>query len=91
MEVGLAGTLLVYAFAARIPVLVVMCLALSGNWGTHYDAVPARYQDVAFWNKFFAVAVLPQMCLWISYTVVIGSLLGEVASAMFGHRAVRAS
>jgi len=88
---SLAGTLLGYAFAARIPVLVVMYLALSGHWGTHYDAVPARYQDIAFWNKFFAVAVLPQMCLWISYTVVMGALLGEVASAMFGHRVSRAS
>jgi len=86
---SLAGTLLVYAFAARIPVLVVMYLALSGHWGTHYDAVPARYQDMALWHKFFDVAILPQMCMWIGYTVIIGSLFGEILSAMFGHRAVR--
>jgi hypothetical protein len=87
---SLAGTLLGYAFAARIPVLVIMYLALSGNWGTHYDAVPSRYQDIALWKKFFDVAFLPQMCLWISYTVIIGSLFGEIVSAMFGRRAVRA-
>lgn len=88
---SLAGTLLVYAISARIPVLVVMYLALSGNWGTHYDAVPARYQDLALWKKFFDVAFLPQMFLWISYTVIIGALFGEIASVMFGRRAVRAS
>jgi hypothetical protein len=36
---ALAKTLLAYAYAARIPVLIVMYLAITGNWGTHYDAV----------------------------------------------------
>ena len=82
----LGHTLLAYAFAARIPVLVVMFLALSGNWGTHYDAVPPRFQEMALWKKFFEAAVLPQMSLWIGYTVVIGSLFGEIAAVLFGRK-----
>ena len=33
-------TLLAYAFAARIPVAVLMLVAMMGNWGTHYDVAP---------------------------------------------------
>ena len=35
--------LIAYAFAARIPVLIVMFFAMRGGWGTHYDAVEARF------------------------------------------------
>jgi hypothetical protein len=83
---SLGSTLLAYAFAARIPVLVVMYLAMSGSWGTHYDAVPARFQNMTLWKKFFDEAFLPQMFLWIGYTVVIGSLFGETVAALFGRR-----
>ncbi len=78
----LGRTLLAYAFAARIPVLVLMFFAMKGHWGTHYDAVQPSYQDMAFWAKFFDTAFLPQMFLWISYTVVIGSLCGAIAGAL---------
>src|SRR5574341_2032112 len=33
----LGRTLIAYGLAARIPVVVVMLLAILGNWGTHYD------------------------------------------------------
>jgi len=36
---SLFKTLLAYAYAARIPVVVLMFFAMKGNWGTHYDAV----------------------------------------------------
>ncbi len=89
---SLGSALLGYAFLARIPVLIVMYLAMKGNWGTHYDSVGPRYQDLAFWHKFFDMAFLPQMFLWIGYTVVFGSLFGAIAGALFGRRssAVRA-
>ena len=32
---ALGRTLLVYAFAARVPVVLVMLAAILGNWGTH--------------------------------------------------------
>jgi hypothetical protein len=85
----LGKTLLAYAFAARIPVLVIMYFAMKGNWGTHYDAVSARYQDLALWKKFFEMAFLPQMFMWITYTVVAGSLFGEIVAALFGRKLPR--
>ena len=88
---SLGSTLLLYAFLARIPVLIVMYLAMKGDWGTHYDAVPTRYQDLALWRKFFATAFLPQMFLWIGYTVVIGSLFGDLVASLFGRKSSTAS
>ena len=83
---SLGRTLLAYAFAARIPVLVVMFLAMSGKWGTHYDAVGPRYENLALWKKFLDTAILPQMFLWIGYTVVVGSLFGDIVGAIFGRK-----
>jgi hypothetical protein len=83
---ALGSALLAYAFAARIPVLVVMFFALRGNggqgWGTHYDALPARYAQATFATKFLNEAVLPQMCVWIGYTVIVGALFGTIAVAI---------
>jgi len=79
----LAKVLLAYGYAARIPVLIVMYFAFRGNWGTHYDAIPPNFpQDLSFWNKFFQLAVLPQMVMWISFTMIMGSLFGAVALAL---------
>src|SRR5262249_55468274 len=72
--------LVAYAFAARIPVLIVMFFALRGDWHTHYDAVPEKFGG-GFWLKFLEIAFLPQMILWIAYTVVVGTLFGAVVAA----------
>lgn len=80
---SLGSTLIAYAFAARIPVLVVMYLAMRGGWGTHYDAVESRFVTAPFWSKFFYDAFLPQMFAWIGYTVIVGSLFGEIVAAIF--------
>ncbi len=87
---ALGHALLAYAFAARIPVLVVMFFALRGSWGTHYDALPARYAQATLATKFFDEAVLPQMCAWIGYTVIVGALFGTIAVAI-AHRGKAAS
>ena len=83
---SLGNTLLGYAFAARIPVLVVMFLAMRGNngqgWGTHYDAVDPMFASASFARKFGYEAVLPQMTFWIGWTVVLGSILGVIAVAL---------
>jgi len=85
---SLGSTLIAYAFAARIPVLIVMYFAMSGGWGTHYDAVDARFATAPLWTKFFYEAFLPQMLLWIGYTVVVGSLFGEIVAAIFARKPV---
>jgi hypothetical protein len=94
---SLGNTLLAYAFAARIPVLIVMFFAMRGNggqgWGTHYDAVPPMFAQATFAAKFFHEAILPQMTSWIGWTVVVGSIIGVivVAVARPGKRAAPAA
>ncbi|MBZ5537979.1 MAG: hypothetical protein LAO31_18640 [Acidobacteriia bacterium] len=93
---SLGDVLLAYAFAARIPVLIVMYLAMRGNggagWGTHYDVVPPELANLSFDVRYFYAAVLPQMTLWIGFTVVVGSLIGSIVSAIArrGKQAVQA-
>ncbi len=80
------NTLLAYAFAARIPVLIVMYLALSANggqgWGTHYDAVMPQLAQSSLAKKFLYEAFLPQMTMWIGWTVAVGSVVGIVVAAI---------
>lgn len=93
---SLGDVLLAYAYAARIPVLVVMYLAMSGNggagWGTHYDVVPPELANRPFDVRYFYAAFLPQMTMWIGFTVVAGSLIGAIVSAIArrGKQAVQA-
>jgi len=83
---SLGSALLAYAFAARIPVLIVMYLAMAGNggqgWGTHYDASPPNTAFHSFATKFLYIGVLPQLTLWIGWTVVVGSIVGVIAAAI---------
>jgi hypothetical protein len=55
---SLGNTLLAYAFAARVPVLVVMYVAMSANgghgWGTHYDAVDPMLAQASLITKWAA-------------------------------------
>jgi hypothetical protein len=78
---ALFKVLFAYAFAARIPVLIVMFFAMKGNWGTHYDVAPDGFPSVGLWTKYLELAVLPQMILWIAFTTIFGSLFGSVAGA----------
>jgi len=83
---ALSKTLLVYAFAARIPVAITMFFAISGNWGTHYDVVPPGYTGpTEAFSKFLSIGALPQLVLWPAFTIVIGSLIGSIVTAI-AHR-----
>lgn len=85
---SLGKVLFAYAFAARIPVLIVMFIAMSANggqgWGTHYDVVDPHYASLGFTQKFLLFAFAPQMTLWIGFTVVACMLLGSIAVAITG-------
>jgi hypothetical protein len=79
-------TLLAYAYAARIPVAILMYFAMRGNWGTHYDVVRPDFPvSDSFWPRYFQIAFLPQMILWIAFTIITGSLCGSIVAA-FTHR-----
>lgn len=80
---ALFKVLLAYGYAARIPVAVLMFFALRGHWGTHYDALPGNYAGPAsFLGRYLVVAFLPQMVVWIAFTVLVGALAGSLAAAV---------
>lgn len=66
--------LLAYGFLARIPVLVVMFLAIFIGWDTHYAKPGPDFPAMGPWGLFFWTALLPQMSIWIYMTVVLGML-----------------
>jgi hypothetical protein len=76
--------LLAYGLAARIPVAIVMLIAIFGDWGTHYDVPPSPdFPPMAPLAKWFWIGLLPQMSVWIAFTVIVGMLFGLVAVAIF--------
>jgi hypothetical protein len=90
---ALGRTLLAYAFAARIPVAIVMLIAIFGNWGTHYDVAPPDWPQVnsmAPAVKWFWIGFLPQMTIWIYLTVVGGMIFGAITAAIMGRGRVAA-
>jgi len=69
------GTLLLgYALAARLPVVVTMLGATLNGWETVYAVSPYRV----------LAGLLPQLTVWIGFTVVVGSLAGAAALALRG-------
>jgi hypothetical protein len=84
---SLAKVLLAYGYAARIPVVILMYFAMRGDWKTHYDAVPPNFPtDLSFWAKYVQLAVVPQMLMWIVFTIIMGSLFGGIAIAVVNRR-----
>jgi hypothetical protein len=83
---ALGRTLLEYALAARIPVATLMLVAIFRNWGTHYDVLPpnpsAQLAQAGPLYRWFWIGLLPQMTIWIAYTVVVGMLVGGVVTAL---------
>src|SRR5262249_55237372 len=75
--------LFAYALSARIPVAILMFFAIQGNWHTHYDvAGPGFPADVSTMTKFLEIGLLPQLTLWIGFTVAVGALFGSVVAAL---------
>ena len=80
---ALFKVLVAYGYAARIPVVILMFFALRGHWGTHYDAVPPNYVGSgSFFREYLMLAVLPQMVIWIAFTVLVGALVGSLVCAL---------
>lgn len=80
---ALGRVLLAYAFAARIPVALVMLAAIYGNWGTHYDVPPPGFDDnMGPLAKWFFIGLVPQLTVWIGFTVSMGSLFGALGAAL---------
>lgn len=76
---ALGRILFYYALAARIPVILITLPAVLGNWGTHYDAPPPGFPEMSAMAKFFWSGVVPQLTIWVAYTMVVGALFGGIA------------
>lgn len=72
--------MLAYALAARIPVAILMFFAIKGNWGTHYDVAPKDFPAMSWFSKYFLIGLLPQMFIWIAFTVLVGALTAGITA-----------
>jgi len=86
---ALGRTLLAYGLAARIPIALLMLVAMLGNWGTHYDARPTYQMGALGW--WVAIGLAPQLSFWMWYTIVFGALFGIVAAAVARRRGTTAA
>jgi len=84
---ALGRTLLAYGLAARIPVVIVMLVAILANWGTHYEFGPPSFPEMAALPKWFWIGLLPQLTLWIAFTVIVGGFVGGLTALAIGRRA----
>jgi hypothetical protein len=88
---ALFKTLLAYAYAARIPVAILMLFAILGQWGTHYDAPAPGQPEMGPFATWVTIGLLPQTTTWIAFTVIIGSLFGGIAAAVAKKSAAKAT
>jgi len=79
---ALGRVLFVYALAARVPVAALMLPAIMGHWGTHYDALPPNFPPMDPVKTWALIGLLPQMTLWIGFTLIGGMLTGAIAAAV---------
>jgi hypothetical protein len=87
---ALGRTLLAYGLAARIPVALLMLVAMLGNWGTHYDARPSYPPPMSTLAWWVTLGLAPQLGFWIWYTIGFGALFGIVAAAIARRRGTAA-
>jgi len=73
---------LAYAYAARIPVAIIMFFAIRGNWGTHYDIAPTNVEFLNYFTKYLWIGFFAQLVFWVGFTMVSGMLSGTVAAAI---------
>ncbi|MGI8786081.1 MAG: hypothetical protein ACR2L2_20800 [Acidobacteriota bacterium] len=80
-------TLFVYGLASRIPVVVVMFLAMRGAWGTHYDYVGVNFPvPMTLTERFLWLAFFPQLIFWVGFTILLGSLSGSLTALWLSRR-----
>jgi hypothetical protein len=75
---ALGRVLLAYACAARVPVLIVMAVAIGRGLGTHYDAPPPGFPDMTLFRRWLWIGLLPQSTIWVAWTMATGALGGAL-------------
>jgi hypothetical protein len=65
-----------------------MLVAIYGNWGTHYDVPPPNFDaTLGPFAKWVAIGLLPQLTVWIGFTLSVGGLFGALGAALAGRGA----
>jgi hypothetical protein len=75
---ALGRPLLAYAWAARVPVILVMALAIWKGWGTHYDVPPPGFPAMPQLKRWLWTGLVPQATMWVAWTMVTGTLGGAL-------------
>jgi hypothetical protein len=83
---ALGRVLLAYAVLARVPVVAVMWAAIRWSWDTHYDAPPPGFPSMVPLLRWWWTGVVPQLTIWIAWTVVVGALLGALGGYVASRR-----
>src|SRR5258707_5459490 len=81
---ALGRVLLAYGLAGRVPVAIVMLVAILGRWGTHYHVAPQNLSAMNPIAKWLLIGLLPQLTIWIWFTIAPGLIFGTVAVAATG-------
>jgi hypothetical protein len=79
---ALGRVLLAYGVAARLPVVVIMLFAMLGRWDSHYALPRPDFPPMSPLPLWLLTGVLPQLSLWLAYTMVFGMLFGLIAAAV---------
>ncbi|HJQ22587.1 MAG TPA: hypothetical protein VKA60_01640 [Blastocatellia bacterium] len=77
--------LLAYGLVSRIPVAIIMFMAMRGNWGTHYD-YGAQVPPAELWFYYIWLGLVPQLVFWVGYTILVGMLAGALTAAFCRRR-----
>jgi hypothetical protein len=75
---ALGRLLLAYAYAARLPVAIVMAVAIWKGWGTHYDVPPPGFPALPQLRRWLWIGLLPQATIWVAWTTATGAILGAL-------------
>jgi hypothetical protein len=73
---------LAYGLLARIPVAAIMLVAMIADWGTHYELGPPGFPKMGLLPTWFFIGLLPQLVLWIAFTVIVGTIFGSLAALL---------
>jgi hypothetical protein len=84
---ALGRVLFAYGLAARIPVAAVMLVAILSAWGTHYEKGPPGFPAMHPLATWFWIGLLPQLTIWMAFTVIVGTIFGALAGLAVGRRA----
>ncbi|HSB61047.1 MAG TPA: hypothetical protein VLI67_04970, partial [Vicinamibacteria bacterium] len=77
-----AATMFAYGLAARIPVAIVVLVAVLNDWRTHYDNPPAGLPALDPMARWLAIGLIPQVTIWMAVTVIAGGMFAAAAVAV---------